>query len=222
MKLIENDWMNYLKGEFEKEYFKRLMEFLDNEYENKTIYPPKDEVFSALNTTSYKDTLVVILGQDPYHKKGQAHGMSFSVRPGVQIPPSLVNIFKELKDSLGCDMPNNGYLLPWAQQGVLLLNTVLTVEEGKAGSHHQKGWEIFTDYIIKLLNEKEQPVIFLLWGTPAKKKMSLITNPQHKILTTVHPSPLSAYRGFLGCNHFKEVNEYLVSWGKKPIDWQIR
>ena len=218
---LHNSWDKYIAGEFEKPYYTALKEFLKEEYSTQIVYPGVHDVFNALKTTSYDAVKVVILGQDPYHGEGQAHGMAFSVRPGVKTPPSLVNIYKELQGSMGCYIPNNGYLMKWAEQGVLLLNTVLTVRAGKPQSHKGKGWEVFTDRIISILNEREDPVIFVLWGAPAKKKMSLITAPQHKILTAAHPSPLSAYNGFLGCNHFNQINEYLREMGKTPIDFQI-
>lgn len=218
---LGNDWDKLLKEEFNKPYYLALRQFLIEEYRTQVIYPPKEDLFNALKATSYQDTKVVILGQDPYHGLGQAHGMAFSVNPGIAIPPSLRNIYKELQDSLGCSIPDNGYLMPWAKQGVLLLNTVLTVRAGQPQSHQNKGWEILTDEIIKLLNQKDETVIFLLWGSPAKKKMNLITNPKHVVLTAVHPSPLSAHRGFFGCNHFKKVNEILERQGRETIDWQI-
>lgn len=218
---LNNDWDAKLKEEFEKPYYQALRQFLIQEYNNYTVYPPKGDLFNALRVTSFTDTKVVILGQDPYHGPNQAHGMAFSVNPGIQTPPSLQNIYKELQESLGCFIPDNGYLMHWAQQGVLLLNTVLTVRAGTPQSHQNQGWEQLTDRIIQLLNEKDETVIFLLWGTPAKKKQSLITNPKHVVLTAVHPSPLSAYRGFFGCGHFKKVNEILESQGRAPIDWQI-
>lgn len=218
---LGNDWDHYLEEEFKKPYYLELRQFLIEEYNHHTVYPPKEAIYNALRTTSFADTKVVILGQDPYHGPGQAHGMAFSVRPGVAIPPSLLNMYKELESSLGCFIPNNGYLVPWAEQGVLLLNTVLTVRAHQAASHQNQGWEILTDRIISLLNQKEEPVIFLLWGTPAKKKQALLTNGKHIVLSTVHPSPLSAYRGFFGCNHFKQVNDILVQQGKAPINWQI-
>ena len=218
---LGNDWDKLLKEEFNKPYNLALRQFLIEEYRTQVIYPPKEDLFNALKATSYQDTKVVILGQDPYHGLGQAHGMAFSVNPGIAIPPSLRNIYKELQDSLGCSIPDNGYLMPWAKQGVLLLNTVLTVRAGQPQSHQNKGWEILTDEIIKLLNQKDETVIFLLWGSPAKKKMNLITNPKHVVLTAVHPSPLSAHRGFFGCNHFKQVNEILERQGRETIDWQI-
>ena len=218
---LGNDWDKLLKEEFNKPYYLALRQFLIEEYRTQVIYPPKEDLFNALKATSYQDTKVVILGQDPYHGLGQAHGMAFSVNPGIAIPPSLRNIYKELQDSLGCSIPDNGYLMPWAKQGVLLLNTVLTVRAGQPQSHQNKGWEILTDEIIKLLNQKDETVIFLLWGSPAKKKMNLITNPKHVVLTAVHPSPLSAHRGFFGCNHFKQVNEILERQGRETIDCQI-
>ena len=218
---LGNDWDRLLREAFHKPYYLALRQFLKEEYQTQVIYPPKEDIFNALKATSYADTKVVILGQDPYHGVGQAHGMAFSVNPGVAVPPSLRNIYKELHDSLGYAIPDHGYLMPWAKQGVLLLNTVLTVRAGQPQSHQNKGWEMLTDEIIKLLNQKDETVIFLLWGTPAKKKQVLITNPKHVILTAVHPSPLSAHRGFFGCNHFKQVNELLEKQGRAPIDWSL-
>ena len=218
---LGNDWDRLLREAFQKPYYLALRQFLKEEYQTQIIYPPKEDIFNALKATSYADTKVVILGQDPYHGVGQAHGMAFSVNPGIAVPPSLRNIYKELQDSLGYAIPDHGYLMPWAKQGVLLLNTVLTVRAGQPQSHQNKGWEMLTDEIIKLLNQKDETVIFLLWGTPAKKKQVLITNPKHVILTAVHPSPLSAHRGFFGCNHFKQVNEILEKQGRVPIDWSI-
>ncbi len=218
---IGNDWDEILKDEFQKEYYLKLRSFLKDEYRTHRIFPDMYDIFNALKWTSYADTKVVILGQDPYHEVGQAHGLAFSVKPGVRIPPSLLNMYKELQSELGCYIPNNGYLEKWARQGVMLLNSSLTVREGLANSHRNKGWEIFTGRVVECLNEREDPVIFLLWGSNAKEKAELITNPQHKILTTVHPSPLSANRGFFGCNHFKKANELLERMGKMPIDWQI-
>lgn len=180
-----------------------------------------NNIFNALKLTAYEEVKVVILGQDPYHGPNQAHGLSFSVQPGIKTPPSLLNMYKELNDDLGCFIPNNGYLIPWAKQGVLLLNTVLTVREGEANSHRNKGWETFTDEIIKKLNERQKPIVFLLWGNNAKEKIKYITNPNHYILTTVHPSPLSATRGFMGCKHFSKTNKILKDVGERPIDWQI-
>lgn len=219
--ILKNDWKDLLEDEFNKEYYQTLRNFLTNEYKTKTIYPDKYDIFNALHFTSYKDIKVVILGQDPYHGPGQAHGLSFSVNPGIKIPPSLLNIYKELNSDLGCYIPNNGYLKKWADQGVLLLNTSLTVRAGEANSHKSIGWEIFTDKIISLINEKEDPVVFLLWGNNAIKKKNLITNKRHLILTSVHPSPLSASRGFFGSKPFSKINNFLISINKKPIDWQI-
>lgn len=218
---IGNDWDEILKGEFEKEYYQNLRKFLVSEYKTQIIYPKMENIFSALKFTSYEDTKVLILGQDPYHGPNQAHGLAFSVNKGIKTPPSLLNMYKELKDELGLYIPNNGYLVPWTKQGVLLLNTALTVREGAANSHSGKGWEIFTDNIIKHLNDREEPVIFVLWGNNARKKKGLITNKQHFILEGPHPSPLSASRGFFGCGHFKRINEILKSLGKQEINWQI-
>lgn len=218
---LSNSWDEVLKGEFEKPYYLELRKFLVTEYKTQIIYPHMNNLFNALKYTPYENVKVIILGQDPYHGPNQAHGLSFSVQPGVKTPPSLLNMYKELHDDLGCFIPNNGYLVPWAKQGVLLLNTVLTVREGQANSHRNKGWETFTDEIIKKLNEREKPIVFLLWGNNAKEKIKYITNPNHYILTTVHPSPLSAMRGFMGCKHFSKTNDILKSIGEKPIDWQI-
>lgn len=218
---IGNDWDNILDGEFQKEYYLKLRSFLKNEYSSFKIHPDMYDIFNALKWTPYNAVRVVILGQDPYHEEGQAHGLAFSVQKGIRIPPSLLNIYKELNSELGCYIPNNGYLEKWARQGVLLLNSSLTVRNGAANSHRGKGWEIFTDRIIELLNDRSDPVIFLLWGANAKEKMKLITNPQHRILTTVHPSPLSANRGFFGCGHFKTANRLLKQMNKTEIDWQI-
>ena len=219
---LGNDWDNIIGGEFEKEYYLKLRAFLKSEYSNFTVYPDMYDLFSALKATSYADTKVVIIGQDPYHEPNQAHGMSFSVKPGVAIPPSLLNMYKELKDELGCFIPNNGYLMPWAKQGVLLLNAVLTVRAGEANSHAGKGWEIFTDSVISALNRRADPVVFLLWGSYARKKKELIDTSRHFVLEAAHPSPLSAQRGFMGCGHFKRANELLISLVKSPIDWQIQ
>ena len=216
---IGNDWDNLLKEEFEKDYYLKLREFLKTEYFSKKIYPPMNDIFNALKYTSYEDARVVILGQDPYHGEGQAHGLCFSVKEGVSFPPSLKNIFKEIKESLGIDIPASGELVGWAKQGVLLLNTTLTVREGAPQSHKGRGWEILTDRIIELMNEKERPVVFMLWGGNARAKKSLITNSQHLVLECAHPSPLSAYAGFFGSNHFGKANEYLEGKGEKPIDW---
>ncbi|EKY23708.1 uracil-DNA glycosylase [Clostridium celatum] len=219
--ILNNDWKELLEDEFSKDYYLSLRKFLVSEYNTKTIYPDKFDIFNALHFTPYKDVKVVILGQDPYHGPNQAHGLSFSVNPGVKIPPSLLNIYKELNSDLGCYIPNNGYLKKWADQGVLLLNTSLTVRAGEANSHKNIGWEIFTDKIISLVNEKEDPVVFLLWGNNAIKKKELITNKKHLILSSVHPSPLSASRGFFGSKPFSKINNFLISINKKPIDWQI-
>lgn len=216
-----NDWDQVLAGEFEKEYYQRLRVFLAQEYRSHVIHPDMNDIFNALKWTSYADTKVVIFGQDPYHGQNQAHGLAFSVQKGVAIPPSLLNMYKELSEELGCYIPNNGYLEKWARQGVLLLNASLTVRDGDANSHRNKGWEIFTDRVVELLNERNDPIIFLLWGNNAKEKQRLITNPRHRILTAAHPSPLSASRGFFGCGHFRDVNLLLEHMGKTPIDWQI-
>ena len=204
-----------------QEYYIKLREFLNEEYKTARVFPPKEEVFSALRLTSYEAARVVILGQDPYHGEGQAHGLAFSVKPGVEAPPSLVNIFKELKSDLGCSIPNNGWLVPWAEQGVLLLNTALTVREGEANSHRNHGWEQFTDEVIRKLNEREKPLVFILWGKNALAKEELISNMHHMILRAPHPSPLSASRGFFGCRHFSKTNILLESMGQEPINWQL-
>lgn len=218
---FDNDWNEILKDEFNKDYYKELRTFLIKEYRSKTIYPDMYDIFNALHYTAYKDVKVVILGQDPYHGKGQAHGLSFSVKPGIAPPPSLINIFQELKDDLGCYIPNNGYLKKWADEGVLLLNTVLTVVAGNANSHKNMGWEHFTDRVISLLNLREESMVFILWGSNAQSKVKLITNPKHLILKSPHPSPLSSYRGFFGSKPFSKANNFLVSKGIKPVDWQI-
>lgn len=218
---IGNSWDGLLGDEFEKDYYKNLQEFLKGEYTNYVIHPDKNDIFNALKWTSYEDVRVVILGQDPYHGENQAHGLAFSVQKGIEAPPSLKNIYKELQSELGLYIPNNGYLEKWARQGVLLLNSSLTVRDGEANSHKGKGWEIFTDRITQLLNERRETVIFLLWGSDARKKQELITNPQHIILQAAHPSPLSASRGFFGCGHFKKVNSILTAMNRNPIDWQI-
>lgn len=218
---LNNDWDELLKDEFNKEYYLKLRDFLKTEYSTKTIFPNMYNIFDALKHTSYKDTKVLILGQDPYHGENQAHGLAFSVQPDVAIPPSLLNMYKELKSDLDCFIPDNGYLIPWADQGILLLNTALTVRAHEANSHKDKGWEIFTDKIIQLLNERKDPVIFVLWGANARKKKAFIDSSRHYILEAPHPSPLSAHRGFFGCKHFSKINEILNSVGKDPINWQI-
>ncbi|NKF08804.1 uracil-DNA glycosylase [Clostridium gasigenes] len=216
-----NDWEHLLNNEFNNDYYINLRAFLVNEYNTKTIYPPMNNIFNALNFTSYKDVKVLILGQDPYHGPNQAHGLSFSVNIGEKIPPSLLNIYKELNNDLNCYIPNNGYLKKWADQGVLLLNSVLTVRAHTPNSHKNMGWEIFTDKIISLLNDKPEPIVFILWGNYALKKSFLITNKRHLIITSAHPSPLSASRGFLGSTPFSKTNTFLSSIGVRPIDWQI-
>ena len=216
-----NNWKDSLINEYNSEYYKELTAFLKNEYSSKVIYPPATEIFNALKYTPLSRVKAVILGQDPYHEPNQAHGLCFSVLPGNPAPPSLENIYKELKDDCGCYIPNNGYLKKWADQGVLLLNTVLTVRAHAANSHAGHGWERFTDAVIKAVNEENRPIVFLLWGSPAQKKAAFLNNPNHLILKAPHPSPLSAYRGFFGCKHFSKANEFLTSNGCTPIDWQI-
>lgn len=218
---LNNQWDELLKDEFQKEYYQKLRQILANEYKTQTIYPDMHDIFNAIRTTDYHNVKAVILGQDPYHGPGQAHGLCFSVKPGVEPPPSLKNIYKELHAELGIPIPQTGYLLPWAKQGVLLLNTVLTVRAGQANSHKNLGWEILTDKIISLLNQRETPMVFLLWGANARAKTALITNPNHLILSCAHPSPLSAYNGFFGCGHFKKCNEFLESHNMEPIDWSL-
>lgn len=218
---IGNDWDNLLKDEWSKPYYKNLRKFLIDEYKNYRVYPDMYDIFNALKYVDYNDVKVVILGQDPYHGRGQAHGFSFSVQRNVAIPPSLQNIYKELHDDLGCYIPDNGNLIKWAKQGVLLLNTVLTVREKTPNSHRGRGWEILTDRVIDLLNERENPMVFILWGSNAKSKEKLITNPNHLILKSVHPSPLSAYRGFFGSKVFSKTNEFLKKNNMNEIDWQI-
>lgn len=218
---LHNQWGEVLHEEFTKPYFRILQEFLVKEYAEQTVYPAKEELFSALNYTDYNDVKVLILGQDPYHGPGQAHGLSFSVKPGVKIPPSLRNIFKELQTDVGASPPSNGHLTKWAEQGVLLLNTVLTVREGEANSHKGQGWEQLTDRVIIELNSREQPVIFLLWGRPAQAKLKLIDRRKHIILTSPHPSPLSACRGFFGSKPFSKINSYLREQGETEIDWKL-
>lgn len=218
---LGNDWDEILKDEWQKPYYQTLRGFLKQEYQSTTVYPDMNNIFNALKYTAFQDVKAVIIGQDPYHGPNQAHGLCFSVLPGIEPPPSLKNIFKELEDDLGIPAANGGTLIPWAKQGVLMLNSCLTVRAGQAGSHHNMGWEIFTDRVINELNNKKTPVVFLLWGSPAAKKADIITNPIHKKLKCPHPSPLSAYRGFFGCRHFSLANEFLKSNGLEPIDWRI-
>lgn len=221
MAAISNDWLEPLKPEFSKDYYKKLYFTILDEYKKHLVFPPADDVFNAYSLTPLKDVKVVIIGQDPYHNVGQAHGLCFSVRPDVEIPPSLVNIYKELQDDLGCYIPNNGYLVKWAKQGVLLLNTVLTVRAHQANSHRGLGWEEFTDATIRILNEQDRPIVFILWGSPAQKKKTMLNNPKHLILEAPHPSPLSAYRGFFKSKPFSKTNEFLIQNHLEPIDWQI-
>lgn len=218
---IGNSWDKVLKEEFEKDYYQKLRAFLIEEYRNYTIYPNMNDIFNAFKATPYEDVKVVIIGQDPYHEPGQAHGMAFSVQKGVKTPPSLVNIYKELKDDLGIEPVNHGYLMKWAEQGVLLLNTCLTVREHKANSHKNKGWEKLADAVVSALNNREKPVVFILWGANAKARAGLITGKQHLILTGAHPSPLSAYNGFYGGKYFSKANEFLKKAGEEPVDWQL-
>lgn len=221
MGMIDNDWLAELGAEFKKPYYASLYEFVKNEYSTKQVFPPADEIFTAFHLTPLSEVKVVIIGQDPYHNEGQAHGLCFSVRPQVDIPPSLVNIYQELHDDLGCRIPNNGYLVKWAKQGVLMLNTVLTVQAHMANSHRGKGWEEFTDAAIKALNKQDRPIVFILWGRPAQMKKGMLNNPQHLILEAPHPSPLSAYRGFFGSKPFSRTNRFLLDNKLVPIDWQI-
>ncbi len=219
--IFGNDWDEILKDEINKDYFRKILETIDGEYENHTIYPARENIFNALKFTSYSDVRVLLLGQDPYHGEGQAHGLAFSVQEGIEPPPSLKNIFKEINSDIGKFSAKDGCLIPWAKQGVMLLNTVLTVREGQPNSHKSIGWTTFTDKIISLLNEREAPVIFLLWGANAKEKLPLITNKNHYVLISPHPSPLSASRGFFGCKHFSKVNTILTRNGSKPICWSL-
>lgn len=221
MPAINGDWLEALQDEFKKPYYKKLFETVRDEYRTKQIFPPADDVFNAFHLTPLEDVKVVIFGQDPYHGEGQAHGLCFSVKPGVDIPPSLVNIYKELHDDLGCTIPSHGYLVKWARQGVLLLNTVLTVRAHQANSHRGIGWEEFTDAAIRVLNAQDRPMVFILWGKPAQMKKSMLTNPKHLIFEAPHPSPLSSYRGFFGSRPFSQTNRYLQEHGIEPIDWQI-
>lgn len=221
MGMIENDWLDELGAEFRKPYYKTLYEFVKTEYNTTQVFPPADDIFNAFHLTPLSQVKVVILGQDPYHNVGQAHGLCFSVKPEVDIPPSLVNIYKELQDDLGCYIPNNGYLVKWAKQGVLLLNTVLTVRAHQANSHRGRGWEEFTDAAIQALNRQDRPIVFILWGRPAQTKKRMLNNPNHLILEAPHPSPLSAYNGFFGSKPFSRTNRFLQEHGEEAIDWQI-
>ena len=221
MGMIDNDWLTELEVEFRKPYYKTLYEFVKTEYNTVQVFPPADDIFNAFHLTPLSQVKVVILGQDPYHNVGQAHGLCFSVKPDVDIPPSLVNIYKELHDDLGCYIPNNGYLVKWAKQGVLLLNTVLTVRAHQANSHRGKGWEEFTDAAITALDRQDRPIVFILWGRPAQSKKRMLHNAKHLILEAPHPSPLSAYSGFFGSRPFSQANRFLEEHGETPIDWQI-
>lgn len=221
MGAITNDWLDVIGGEFSKPYYASLYKFVKEEYSRYVIYPPSNDIFNAYHYTPYSNVKVVIIGQDPYHGAGQAHGLCFSVKKEVDIPPSLVNIYKELESDLGCYIPNNGYLEKWAKQGVLMLNSVLTVRAGNAFSHSGHGWEQFTDATIKAVNKIDRPVVYILWGAPARKKKEMLNNPRHLVIESPHPSPLSAYRGFFGSRPFSRTNEFLVANGVEPVDWQI-
>ena len=221
MAAISNDWAEKISAEYKKPYYRELFNFIKDEYSKVVVYPPSEDIFNAMHLTPLSKVKCVILGQDPYHEPGQAHGLCFSVKPDIKIPPSLENIYKELHDDIGFAIPNHGYLEEWAKQGVLLLNTVLTVQAHRAFSHRGKGWEQFTDAIIRTVNEIDRPVVFLLWGKPAQEKKVLLNNPKHLILEAPHPSPLSAYRGFFGCRHFSKANDFLKQNGETPIDWTL-
>lgn len=222
MAMISNDWLDAIKPEFGKAYYKELFEFVKDEYSKVVVYPPSDDIFNAFHFTPLSKVKVVILGQDPYHNVNQAHGLSFSVPPDQKkIPPSLKNIYKELEADLGCSIPDNGYLKKWADQGVLMLNTVLTVRAHEAASHQGKGWEKFTDAVIEAVNAQDRPIVYMLWGRPAQSKSPMLNNPKHLVLKAAHPSPLSASNGFFGCRHFSKANDFLVENGVEPIDWQI-
>ena len=221
MGAITNDWLSELSPQFAKPYYRDLYYFVKDEYSKYLIYPPADDIFNAFHFTPLSKVKVVILGQDPYHGAGQAHGLCFSVKKDVDIPPSLVNIYKELNSDLGCYIPNNGYLKKWADQGVLLLNTVLTVRAGAANSHRGMGWETFTDAVIEAVNKQDRPIVYMLWGRPARMKKAMLNNPKHLVLEAAHPSPLSAYNGFFGCKHFSQANKFLTENGSTAVDWQI-
>ena len=221
MAASNGDWLEALKDEFKKDYYKQLFEKVNEEYRTRLIFPPANDIFNVFHMTPLKEVKVVILGQDPYHGNNQAHGLCFSVKPEVEIPPSLVNIYKELHDDLGCTIPDHGYLVKWAKQGVLMLNTVLTVRAHQANSHRGIGWEEFTDAAIRVLNTQDRPIVFILWGRPAQMKKAMLNNPKHLILEAPHPSPLSSYRGFFGSRPFSKTNQFLEANGVEPIDWQI-
>lgn len=221
MGMIQNDWLAVMQGEFQKPYYKELYAFVKKEYDTAQVFPPADDIFNAFHYTPLSEVKVVILGQDPYHNVAQAHGLCFSVKPEVDAPPSLMNIYRELHDDVGCYIPNNGYLVKWARQGVLMLNTVLTVRAHMANSHRGKGWEEFTDAAIRALNGQDRPIVFILWGRPAQTKKKMLNNPRHLILEAPHPSPLSAHSGFFGSRPFSKTNRFLQDNGLKPIDWQI-
>ncbi len=223
MPKITNDWLSIIGEEFDKPYYKTLRAFLANEYKTNTVYPVAEDIFNAFHHTPYSKVKVLILGQDPYHNVNQAHGLCFSVKPQqTQLPPSLLNIYKELQSDIGVSIPKNGYLKPWAEQGVMLLNTVLSVREHQANSHQGKGWETFTDSVIQAVNKIDRPVVYLLWGKPAQSKERMLTNKKHLVLKAPHPSPLSAHRGFFGCKHFSKCNEFLLNNGEEPINWEIK
>ena len=221
MPALSGEWLEALQNEFRQPYYKKLFQTVNEEYRTQRIFPPADDIFNAFHYTPLGQVKVVIFGQDPYHGENQAHGLCFSVKPGVDIPPSLVNIYKELQDDLGCRIPSHGYLTKWAKQGVLMMNTVLTVRAHQANSHRGIGWEAFTDAAIRVLNDQDRPIVFILWGRPAQMKKPMLTNPKHLILEAPHPSPLSSYRGFFGSKPFSKTNEFLVSHGIEAIDWQI-
>jgi uracil-DNA glycosylase len=221
MSAITNDWLNVIGEEFHKNYYTDLYKFIKNEYNQTLVFPQAEDIFNAFHLTPLEKVKAVIIGQDPYHNDGQAHGLCFSVKPNIDIPPSLVNIYKELQDDLGCKIPNNGYLVKWAEQGVLLLNSVLTVRAHQAFSHQSKGWENFTDAVIRAINELDRPVVFILWGKPAQMKKKMLNNSKHLVLEAPHPSPLSSYRGFFGSKPFSKTNQFLISNNIEPIDWQI-